>query len=104
MEIRSTVVAYFIALRITEVTAHVLEREPLIHAALTAFMLLSIERSDPQPSALSGSSLRDAAIRRLGELHATADARAIVEQRFLGGKHGPLPGRSTRVGRSVCAY
>ena len=86
-EVRSTVVRYFIALRIIEVTAQALEREVLVHGALTGFLLLAIERAERQPEELlSTSRLRDLLVGRVGELHALRDARAIVEQRFLAGQ------------------
>jgi hypothetical protein len=86
-EVRSTVVRYFTALRIIEVTAQALEREALVHGAFTGFLLLAIERAERQPDdLLSTSRLRELLIGRVGELHALRDARAIVEQRFLAGQ------------------
>ena len=92
-EIRATVVRYFIALTIIEVTAHALEREAFIHAALTGYLLLAIERGErqPPPEMLPLSRLRDLLVGRVGELHALRDARGIVEQRFLGGQSALFP-------------
>jgi hypothetical protein len=91
-EIRSTVVRYFIVLRISEVTAQALEREALLHAALTAYMLLAVERGARQDGEwLSVAHLRDLALARVGELHALRDARSLVEQRFLGGERALFP-------------
>ncbi len=88
-ELRSTVVRYFIALQIIQTTAQVLDREVLIHGALTAYMLLAIEHGKERD--LSTSRIRDLLVGRVGELHALRDARAIVEERFLAGQSALFP-------------
>ena len=88
-ELRSTVVRYFIALQIIQTTAQVLDREVLIHGALTAYLLLAIEHGKERD--LSTSRLRDLLVARVGELHALRDARAIVEERFLAGRPALFP-------------
>jgi hypothetical protein len=89
-EVRATLVPFFIILRINEVTAQALERELLLHGALTAYLLLSIERGTRRPE-LPPARVRDLAVARVGDLHALRDARAIVEQRFLGGEQALFP-------------
>lgn len=90
-ELRSTVVRFFVALRLNEVTAQVLEREVFVHGALTAYLLLSVERGCRQSPELRPERLSDLAVARVGELHALRDARAIVERRFLGGEPALFP-------------
>jgi hypothetical protein len=91
VELRSTVVRFFIVLRINKVTAQALEREVLLRMTLTAHLLLSTERGARQLPELRSDRLRDLAVGRVGELHALRDARATNEQRFLGGEQALFP-------------
>jgi hypothetical protein len=88
--LRETVFRYELVMRIYVMARELIDREALIDAALSAHVsLLTSEEPRPARYAERLGELRDLIAGRVSELRAVAEARSIVEKRYLDG-HGAL--------------
>ena len=87
--LRETVFRFELVLRIYVTTRELLDREALIDTALSAHVALATSEEAGDTDRLA--TLRDLLLFRVGELHAAADARTSVEQRYLDGHAALFP-------------
>ena len=95
-EIRATVRAIVfrvhLVLRIHEVTARVLEREPLVRSLLSTHVAMAMQAEQlGDPPLLTMAKGRDLLLGRETELQALARAREAVEERYLAGHAALFP-------------
>jgi hypothetical protein len=83
-----------LVLRINALAQDVLDREILIHGALSAFLALTLDRprsSKRKEPVLTSVQVRDVLFARISELLAVEAARTAVEARYLGGAMALFP-------------
>jgi hypothetical protein len=90
--LRETVFRYELVLRINVVAHDLVDREGLIGAALGAQVALVTSREKPEPKDIDWlGQLRDLLLSRVDELHASAEARTQVQERYLDGHSALFP-------------
>jgi hypothetical protein len=90
--LRETVFRYELVLRINVVAHDLVDREGLIGMALSARVALVTNQEEREPKDLEWlGQLRDLLLSRVGELHATAEARTLVQERYLDGHSALFP-------------
>lgn len=90
--LRETVFRYELVLRINVVAHDLVDREALIDAALGAQLSLVTAEQKREPKDLVWlGQLRDLLLSRVDELHATQEARTLVEERYLDGPAALFP-------------
>jgi hypothetical protein len=90
--LRETVFRYELVLRINVVAHDLVDREGLIDMALSARVALVTNQEEREPKDLEWlGQLRDLLLSRVGELHATAEARTLVQERYLDGHSALFP-------------
>ena len=95
--LRETIFRFELVMRINVPAHELLDREALIDAALSANLALVFNHDERQadPKRLEHlARLRDLIACRVSELHAAAEARSIVQERFLDGHDALFPGVS----------
>ena len=95
--LQQTVFRFELAMRINVTTHELIDKQVLVDAVLCGhFAMLA---NEPPPRAVAGRpglaeqlrSSRDLALRRVVELHATQEARSLVESRYLDGHPALFP-------------
>jgi hypothetical protein len=90
--LRETVFRYELVLRINVVAHDLVDREGLIDAALSAQVALVTSREPREPKDIEWlGQLRDLHLSRVDVLHATAEARTMVQERYLEGHLALFP-------------
>ena len=90
--LRETVFRYELVLRINVVALELLDREALIDMALSAHVSLVTSRETREPKDIEWlGQLRDLLLSRVDELQATAEARTLVQERYLEGRSALFP-------------
>jgi hypothetical protein len=94
--LRATIFRFELVMRINVVTHEMIDREALIHAALTG--MLAMLTSDDRPERLTNQSYpsrlaqcREVTASRVDELLAAEQARSVVEARYLDGHAALFP-------------
>jgi hypothetical protein len=90
--LRETIFRYELVLRINVVAHDLVDREALIDAALSAHVSLVTSREQREAKDIEWlGQLRDLLLSRVDELHATAEARTLVQERYLDGHSALFP-------------
>lgn len=95
--LQQTAFRFELVLRINTTTHELIDKQGLVDAVLCGH--LAMLANEPPPRAVAGrrglvdqlGSSRDLALRRVVELHATQEARALVESRYLDGHPALFP-------------
>jgi hypothetical protein len=90
--LRETIFRFELVMRINVTVHDLVDREALIDAALSAQVALVTSEQKREPKDLVWlGQLRDLLLSRVDELHATEEARTLVEQRYVDGYGALFP-------------